>query len=526
MTTALFGYTGFVGGWFLRNAGEKFTAIYNSHNFQDARETQVDRVVFAGLPAAKWYANAHPAQDWANVEAVMAVLRTMRVRESFLLISTIDVYGHRVSEGPDELETEPLEDELSHPYGLHRLRFERFVRQQFGDKAAIVRLPGLFGQGLKKNIIYDMLHGPGRLTINPDSQFQWFDMKWLHETLERHGTYTGLNAVNIATVPISTATVAQTLAAKVCVRFESGGPLTRYNVKSLVYQSPDEEEILQAIADYAIEACWSTGKERPYKLGVSLIAMRQIPLTAVWLQLLARFEMLSYCEIAPTMFADFSWLLPPIDNIDRILRIMPRPYCYSMQSITYGLDFNIFLNPDLALAHFSNVVALASGLGITRIVFGCPKNRMLPEGIGPEEATKQSIDFFRRLGQNCPPDVLICIENNSYGCNFLTTPDQVAQFVRLVAHPNIMMMFDLGNALMEGITDCDHIERIITDNADILHHIHVSEPNMHPFECNVFHLTLSNVLRRIRYRKGVTLELLANTALELSESLDKFALMY
>ena len=44
-----------------------------------------------------------------------------------------------------------------HAYGLNRYCLECWVREQYPD-ALIIRLPGLFGQNIKKNFIYDYIH--------------------------------------------------------------------------------------------------------------------------------------------------------------------------------------------------------------------------------------------------------------------------------------------------------------------------------------------------------------------------------
>ena len=68
-----------------------------------------------------------------------------------VLISSIAVY--RDSRGKDE--QSPMETEGLPPYGANRLQLEQWVREDFPD-AMIVRLPALYGKGLKKNFLYDL----------------------------------------------------------------------------------------------------------------------------------------------------------------------------------------------------------------------------------------------------------------------------------------------------------------------------------------------------------------------------------
>ncbi len=83
----------------------------------------------------------------------------------------MDVFAH--PRGVDE--TTVPERENLHPYGLHRLQVEDFIRRHF-DVHTIVRLPGLFGEGLKKNAIYDLLHNHQVENIHADSRFQFYDL--------------------------------------------------------------------------------------------------------------------------------------------------------------------------------------------------------------------------------------------------------------------------------------------------------------------------------------------------------------
>ena len=57
----------------------------------------------------------------------------------------------------------------------NRLRFESFLRAHCED-TKVVRLPGLFGVGLKKNLIFDAINNKDLSGFHPESTFQWFDM--------------------------------------------------------------------------------------------------------------------------------------------------------------------------------------------------------------------------------------------------------------------------------------------------------------------------------------------------------------
>jgi len=148
----LVGYTGFVGGNL--NTQTTFDAVYNSKNIKDAYNTNPDLMVYCGVKAEKFIANQNPDADLAHIEETMHNIAMIGAKE-VILISTIDVYAHPqdVSEAT-QLHTNDAKISV---YGRHRLMLEEWLKNNT-PRFHIVRLPGLFGQGLKKNFIYDYLH--------------------------------------------------------------------------------------------------------------------------------------------------------------------------------------------------------------------------------------------------------------------------------------------------------------------------------------------------------------------------------
>ncbi|WP_439519106.1 NAD-dependent epimerase/dehydratase family protein [Hydrogenophaga sp.] len=172
--TALIGHTGFVGGNLVHQA--EFGALYNSRNIDDIDGKAYSHIVVTAAQARKWWANQNPQEDWSGIERLLASLARCRARQ-VTLISTIDVLGS--SAGLTELDV-PVAEEMT-AYGQHRLKLEEAVRSQF-EQVLVVRLPGLFGLGLKKNVIFDLLQHNALENINPRSSFQYYDLSnlWSH----------------------------------------------------------------------------------------------------------------------------------------------------------------------------------------------------------------------------------------------------------------------------------------------------------------------------------------------------------
>ncbi len=191
---ALIGHTGFVGGNLLRQRA--FAATFNSGSIGDIDGRRFDEVVCAGVSAVKWWANRNADEDRARIEGLMRHLETITARH-FTLISTIDVHDPPL--GVTERDAPVLEG--LHPYGRNRAMLERFVARRF-ETHQIVRLPALFGSGLKKNAIFDLMHDNRVALINPASSFQWYPLDRLAADL-RVARAHGLSLLHLATEPLA-----------------------------------------------------------------------------------------------------------------------------------------------------------------------------------------------------------------------------------------------------------------------------------------------------------------------------------
>ena len=146
---ALVGFTGFVGSNI--DAKADFDCKYNSKNITDAYGTRPDLLIYAGLRAEKYLANHEPEKDLERIREAFENIQRIAPKK-LVLISTSDVYKTPV--GVDE--DTPVDTENLHAYGLNRYYLEEWVREAYPD-ASIVRLPALYGPGIKKNFIYDYI---------------------------------------------------------------------------------------------------------------------------------------------------------------------------------------------------------------------------------------------------------------------------------------------------------------------------------------------------------------------------------
>ena len=153
----LVGSTGLVGtNLALHHA---FDGAFHSTDIEQAYGRKPDLLVYAGVPAEMFLANRDPAADAARIDAAIENIRRIAPR-AVVLVSTIAVLDD--VKGTDE--TACIDETRLTAYGRNRLALENWVREHVEDHL-VLRLPALYGENLKKNYIYDMIHIiPPRLT--------------------------------------------------------------------------------------------------------------------------------------------------------------------------------------------------------------------------------------------------------------------------------------------------------------------------------------------------------------------------
>jgi len=216
----LLGYTGLVGS----NLNHTyFDVLLNRSNLDSflSRGEEVDELWIAAGDARKWYASTEPLlfEEESNLLTEKIILINP---SKAILFSTIDVY-----DGESEV-NEYVVPRPRHPYG--RVQFQREIMLRKALKnLKIIRLPGLFGNKLRKNLIFDLLSGQKTFveSMNGNSTFQYFDLKLLHKlvfSLERDLT-------NLVTEPVSVLEIYSCYSKIFNNRYEFNGKgLVSYNV--------------------------------------------------------------------------------------------------------------------------------------------------------------------------------------------------------------------------------------------------------------------------------------------------------
>jgi hypothetical protein len=508
MESAIVGYSGFVGSNLLQFY--KFDCFYNSSNFHEAKNKEFDTLFFSGVPAVKWYANKNPEEDFNTLNKIQNILITIKAKK-IILISTIDVYEISDLQQNEDYSCNFMNN---HIYGKHRYLFEQFVKSHFTDYH-IIRLPALFGKGLKKNVIYDLIHNHQIENIEKNTKFQWYDLNWLKQDIDVV-INNNIQVCNLFTEPVDTLDILKLF----------DYPLNKYKTQSTMtydlttkFSSLFNSSVQRYIRDKhsvltSIQTYLNWVKIDTSNLVVSNICIKHI--SQFQFSCILKLFGIKNVQIAPTTLIG-SW--DKLNTINFDVYKNNTINVYSFQSITYGLLDNIFdENTRLQLLeHIKKVIDCGIQHQIKVFVFGCPKNRYVLEN----NQDDVFIHFFRELGDYIGDNNLkICIENNSkkYGCNYLNTISEVGNIVTKINHKNIKMMVDIGNVIMEQ----DNINDMYT-YTNILYNIDIANPNMKPFlDCESFHTEFIQLLHKINYDKKMNLEMIIHA----SNSMDELDILF
>ncbi len=247
--SGLIGYSGFVGSTLQRQ--RDFSAVFRSSNIEQIQGLEFDLLFCAAAPAQKWLANRDPKSDRRNIENLLRHLEKVTCR-TFVLISTVDVFQRPIGVDEDSL----VNEEELHAYGRHRRMLEKFVEQRF-SKSLIVRLPGLVGPGLRKNVIFDFLNDNNLDAIDGRGVFQFYPMVNLWHDIQL-ALNADLKLVHLTAEPVSVADVASEAFDKPFDHVLPGTPAT-YDMRTRYaalfggsgsYQY-SQRESLQAVRAYA-----------------------------------------------------------------------------------------------------------------------------------------------------------------------------------------------------------------------------------------------------------------------------------
>lgn len=208
-------------------------------------------------------------------------------------------------------------------------------------------------------------------------------------------------------------------------------------------------------------------------------------------------------EIAPTrIFGD-----KPYEDLNRVASwyesINKRFVISSMQSILYGVSDSIFQGEEQRnnlTAYIYKAIDFARTLSCGNLVFGCPRNRN-----GSSGGREIAISFFRDIGEYAlSQGTVIALEPVPvcYNTDFLNTTKDTVDFIRDVRSDGLKLNFDIG-ALITSNEDLS----VISDNTDIINHVHISEPGLKKIENRSLHTEIRDLLLGSGYNGFLSIEM-------------------
>lgn len=246
----LIGNTGLVG----KNLKEQqeFDYEFNSKNIEQIDECPNGSDLYLScLPATKWLINQNVRQDLNNIQNIFSQISKKKYRKVYLF-STIDVYTN----SPLHVNEDYSPNFSDFNYGSNRLLFENIVRQFLDyENVYIFRMPSLFGNYLKKNVIFDLLNHNCIDSINLNSYYQWYNLKNLTKDIGKLvGEHKQTCLFNLFNQPIHTKELVSEIFPK--FKLEKIDDLIMYDYSTKF--SPTgymcgKDEVLEQIRDFVYE---------------------------------------------------------------------------------------------------------------------------------------------------------------------------------------------------------------------------------------------------------------------------------
>lgn len=176
----------------------------------------------------------------------------------------------------------------------------------------------------------------------------------------------------------------------------------------------------------------------------------------------------------------------------------------SMQSIWFGRQEQLFGTDDerkALLEYTKKAVDFAAAVGCRNMVFGCPRNRVVPKGTDSDLA----IGFFKEIGDYAAQNgTIIGMEANPeiYHTNYINDTPSALELVKRVDSKGFRLNLDVGT-MIHNHEDVGSFE----DSVQLISHVHISEPELKEIKPRRLHLDLKKLLLDESYMGYVSIEM-------------------
>ena len=205
----------------------------------------------------------------------------------------------------------------------------------------------------------------------------------------------------------------------------------------------------------------------------------------------------------------------------------------SMQSIWYGIQDKVFgteAERARLITYTKKAIDFAEAIGCTNLVFGCPRNRAIPESTDSQKTDNQdannkttdskadnqkagthktdiqntAVSFFRELGDYAHRHhTTIAMEANPpiYHTNYINTTQEAIRLIQTVNSEGFKLNLDVGTMI-----ENNEAISVLTGAAHLINHVHISEPGLTQIKERSFHKELAEFLRAASYKGFVSIE--------------------
>lgn len=176
----------------------------------------------------------------------------------------------------------------------------------------------------------------------------------------------------------------------------------------------------------------------------------------------------------------------------------------SMQSIWFGRQEKIFGTEEerqILLDYTKKAIDFAATIGCKNLVFGCPRNRSIPDG----EDASIAISFFKELGDYAyEKGTVIGMEANPpiYNTNYINDTKSALELVETVDSKGFKLNLDVGTMIYNE----ESID-LLKNRVHLINHVHISEPGLKPIEERNLHVELFERLKQENYQNFVSIEM-------------------
>ena len=154
----------------------------------------------------------------------------------------------------------------------------------------------------------------------------------------------------------------------------------------------------------------------------------------------------------------------------------------------------------ILVEYTKKAIDFASVIGCRNLVFGCPRNRNLPEGKDGDSA----VEFFKEIGDYAASkNTIVGMEANPtiYNTNYVNDTLTALQLIKKVDSKGFLLNLDVGTMIQneEDVSE-------LVDNVEWINHVHISEPGLKPIQKRDIHMQLKNILLEGGYKGFISIE--------------------